>query len=83
MAIARAIGPATARTLAPYDFSMPPEIKMNGLIPFDDIESADAFFEVDGVPSGNFTFPPSAATFNGTMKSLQLAMCRLLFTKVN
>ena len=56
MTIARAIGPATARTLAPYDFSMPPEIKMNGLIPFDDIESADAFFEVDGGPFSFWKF---------------------------
>ena len=56
MAIAHAIGPATARTLEPYHFSKPPEVKMNGLIPFDDIESADAHFEVDGGPFSFWKF---------------------------
>lgn len=56
MAIAHAIGPATARTLEPYHFSAPPKVIMNGMIPFDDIQSADAHFEVDGGPFSFWKF---------------------------
>ncbi len=56
MAIAHAIGPATARTLEPYHFASAPKVTMSGLIPFDDIESADATFEVDGGPFSFWKF---------------------------
>lgn len=56
MAIAHAIGPATARTLEPYQFSQAPKVTMNGKIPFDDIDSVTAQFEVDGGPFSFWRF---------------------------
>ena len=56
MAIAHAIGPATARTLEPYHFSAPPKVTMNGRIPFDEIQSVEAHFEVDGGPFSFWKF---------------------------
>jgi len=56
MAIAHAIGPATARTLEPYRFSQAPKVTMNGKIPFDDIDSVTAQFDVDGGPFSFWKF---------------------------
>lgn len=56
MAIAHAIGPATARTLEPYRFSGAPKVTMNGKIPFDDIDSVTAQFDVDGGPFSFWRF---------------------------
>lgn len=56
MAIAHAIGPATARTLEPYHFSQAPKVTMNGKIPFDDIDAVTAEFDVDGGPFSFWRF---------------------------
>jgi len=56
MAIARAIGPATARTLEPYRFAEPPHVTMSGRIPFDDVRSVTAVFDVEGGPFSFWRF---------------------------
>lgn len=48
--IAAAIGPKTARTLAPYHFERPPEIRLEGTVPWHGHDGADLRVEVSGGP---------------------------------
>ncbi len=50
MVVTRAIGPKTAHAVEPYRFLKPPSVRVNGVIPVDDIETVDLHFEVDGGP---------------------------------
>ena len=43
--LARAIGPMTARTLAPYQFTEPPSVRIQGSIPVIENVQGDVFFE--------------------------------------
>jgi len=50
MPVARAIGPNTAASIAPYRFAKPPVATVNGSIPFRDGETTDLHFELSGGP---------------------------------
>lgn len=48
MVVARAIGEQVAKALEPYHFSVPPNLTVNGVIPFKGEEQANLRVEVDG-----------------------------------
>lgn len=50
MAVARAIGPQIENAMAPYHFSRPPTVHVNGAIPIHDERDADLHFDGDGGP---------------------------------
>ena len=56
MAIAKAIGPQTARTLAPYRFAKAPQISMQGTIPFGRALETHLQFEIEGGPFSYWKF---------------------------
>lgn len=54
-AVARAIGPKTTRTLAPYRFHTPPLVTISGRLPLRGAD-ADAYFDVSGGPFSYWRF---------------------------
>lgn len=50
MAIARCIGPITAKAVEPYQFLQPPVIHAHGTIPLTGNQDADLHFQLDGGP---------------------------------
>ncbi|MGA4643852.1 AsmA-like C-terminal region-containing protein [Limisphaera sp. 4302-co] len=49
-AVTAAIGPRTARTLAPYRFERPPRVRLQGTVPWRGRQGADLVAEVEGGP---------------------------------
>jgi len=49
-AVTAAIGPRTARTLAPYQFERPPRVRLEGTVPWHGRQGADLVAEVEGGP---------------------------------
>ncbi|MBI2928880.1 MAG: hypothetical protein HYY24_24720 [Verrucomicrobia bacterium] len=56
MAVARAIGPQTTRTLTPYRFQQPPTARVHGRIPVRGTAGADAHFTISGGPFSYWRF---------------------------
>ncbi len=50
MVVARAIGPKTAQAISPYRFVQPPNVRVNGTVPFHGTIGAGLVFDVDGGP---------------------------------
>ncbi len=50
LAVARAIGPKTGRTMESYRFTQPPTVRVEGFAPLRGSNDADLRFEVDGGP---------------------------------
>jgi len=77
MAIARAIGPKTAKTVAHYQFLQAPEGHVTGVVPFHGTEGADMLFELDGGPFRwwRFNLPHIRGTVHwaGTQVTLKVA----------
>jgi hypothetical protein len=56
MAVARAIGPRTAKALEPYRFAKAPSITMSGRFPFGNARGTTAHFDVRGGPFSYWKF---------------------------
>jgi hypothetical protein len=50
MAVARIIGPEVVRALKPYQFGVPPETRVTGVVPLHGVDGTDMRFEVSGGP---------------------------------
>ena len=48
--VARAIGPKTGKTMEPYRFGQPCNVRVNGYAPLHGVDNADLRFDVDGAP---------------------------------
>jgi hypothetical protein len=80
-AIARAIGPITARTIMPYRFSQPPTGRVDGVIPMEGDEAADLHFDLIGGPFRwwKFNLPRIAGHIHWLGKTVSLSNVRADF----
>ena len=74
MVVARAIGPQTARALAPFHFGEPPTVRGHGTIPMHGEEAADLCFEVQGRQFHWLCFDVPAITGTLRWTGLHLAL---------
>ncbi|MBI5772704.1 MAG: hypothetical protein HZA89_03050 [Verrucomicrobia bacterium] len=54
--VTRIIGPVATAAIEPYHFHQPPRVRLNGRLPFQDVETTDLHFEVEGGPFSALQF---------------------------
>jgi hypothetical protein len=81
MVVARAIGPKTAHSLEPYQFTQPPTVRVNGIAPMYGTKNADLRFDVDGGPFRwwRFTVPHISGQVHWTGDRLTLTNVNTAF----
>ncbi|MBI3851262.1 MAG: hypothetical protein HY298_13460 [Verrucomicrobia bacterium] len=81
MVVTRAIGPKTAHAVEPYRFLKSPTVRVNGVIPIDDIETVDLHFDVDGGPFQwwKFNVPQIAGSVDWVGQTLTLTNMQAAF----
>lgn len=76
--VARAIGPMTARAVAPYVFSEAPQVQLNGVLGLQDHEATDLRFAVAGGPFHWWRFNLAAVQANLVWQSKRLDLTNVV-----
>lgn len=72
--VTRIIGPKTTAAIEPYHFHQPPRVRLNGRLPFQDSETTDLHFEVEGGPFSalQFNLPHVSSMVHWVTNTLRL-----------